>query len=71
MIERNVFEEDKTFRGTTFHFLRSSASCLLSVARLGIADDQGKGKVVPRKVLFVKENSILLQYILVGYIFLL
>ena len=62
---------NKTFRGTTFHFPRSSASCLPSAARLDIADDQGKGKVGPRKVLFVQENSFLSQYTLAGYIFLL
>ena len=61
---------NKTFRGTTFHFPRSSASCLPSAARLDIADDQGKGKVGPRKVLFVQENSFLSQYTLAGYIFL-
>ena len=42
-----------------FHFLRSSASCLPSAARLDMADDQGKGKIVPRKGLFVQEHDFL------------
>ena len=50
---------NKTFRGTNFHFPRSSACCLPSAARLDMADDQGKGKIVPRKGLFVQEHNFL------------
>ena len=61
----------KLSEGQLFTFRDRQDSCLPSAARLDIADDQGKGKVGPRKVLFVQENSFLSQYTLAGYIFLL
>ena len=69
--ERTDSRKNKTFEGQLFTFRDRQDSCLLSAARLDIADDRGKGKVVTRKILFVQENSFLSQYTLAGYIFLL
>ena len=45
--------------GQRFPFRDQQDSCLPSVARLESPEDQGKGKVGPRKVLFLQEYNFL------------
>ena len=47
----------KLSEGQLFTFRDRQDSCLLSAVRLDIPEDQGKGKVGPRKVLFLQDSN--------------
>ena len=49
----------KLSEGQLFTFRDQQGSCLPSAARLDSPEDQGKGKVGPRKVLFLQEYNFL------------
>ena len=49
----------KLSEGQLFTFRDRQDSCLPSAARLDSPEDQGKGKVGPRKVLFLQEYNFL------------
>ena len=49
----------KLVAGELFTFQDRQDSCLPSAARLDSPEDQGKGKVGPRKVLFLQEYNFL------------
>ena len=49
----------KLSEGQLFTFRDQQDSCLPSAARLDSPEDQGKGKVGPRKVLFLQEYNFL------------
>ena len=49
----------KLVAGELFTFRDRQDSCLPSAARLDSPEDQGKGKVGPRKVLFLQEYNFL------------
>ena len=49
----------KLFGGQLFTFRDRQDSCLPSTARLDSPEDQGKGKVLPRQVLFLQEYNFL------------
>ena len=49
----------KLVAGELFTFRDRQDSCLLSAARLDSPEDQGKGKVLPRQVLFFQEYDFL------------
>ena len=49
----------KFSEGQLFIFRDRQDSCLPSAARLDSPEDQGKGKVGPRKVLFLQEYNFL------------
>ena len=49
----------KLSEGQLFTFQDQQDSCLQSAARLDSPEDQGKGKVGPRKVLFLQEYNFL------------
>ena len=60
ILKQKVFEDEQNFPRD--NFLLSAIISMLSAKRSEArhADDQGKGKVVPRKILFVQENSFFL-----------
>ena len=49
----------KLVAGEVFTFQDRQDSCLPSTARLDSPEDQGKGKVLPRQVLFLQEYNFL------------
>ena len=49
----------KLSEGQLFTFRDRQDSCLPSAARLDSPEDQGKGKVLPRQVLFLQEYNFL------------
>ena len=51
--------ETKLSKGQLFTFQDQQDSFLPSTARLDSPEDQGKGKVGPRKVLFLQEYNFL------------
>ena len=71
ILKQKVFEDEQNFWRD--NFLLSAIISMLSAERSEArhADDQGKGKVVPRISLFLQENCFCFMYTLAGYIFLL
>ena len=70
LVERNIYSSRVTRKernrvgtkfseGQLFIFRDRQDSCLPSAARLDSPGDQGKGKVGPRKILFLQDFSFL------------
>ena len=58
-MEEWIQERIKLAEGELLTFQEQQDSCLTIEARLASPEDQGKGKVLPRQVLFLQEYNFL------------